>query len=254
MKKAFLSEVFSSIQGEGIYVGVPQIFVRFAGCNRSCAYCDTPTSAAEPSFRIRKEIGSARCGQEHLGFELRPNPISDAVLHDIVARMQRLFGPHHSLSLTGGEPLLQADFLQDFLIGESPGLPAYLETNGTLPEACARIIQHLSIIAADIKLPSCTGEPLDFDVSRNFLEVAHRKELFVKIVLTAEADQSELEEAVAAVAAVDAAIPLVLQPVTPRVGIVPPALAHLTKMRVAASRILKDVRIIPQVHKFLGAP
>ena len=42
--KAPIIEVFSSIQGEGLLIGRRQIFVRFAGCNLNCNYCDTPES------------------------------------------------------------------------------------------------------------------------------------------------------------------------------------------------------------------
>ncbi|MDX9694125.1 MAG: 7-carboxy-7-deazaguanine synthase QueE, partial [Methanothermobacter sp.] len=42
--RAPIMEVFSSIQGEGLLVGCRQIFIRFAGCNLNCKYCDTPES------------------------------------------------------------------------------------------------------------------------------------------------------------------------------------------------------------------
>ncbi|MCL5059022.1 MAG: 7-carboxy-7-deazaguanine synthase QueE, partial [Actinobacteria bacterium] len=42
--KAAVREIFSSVQGEGPYVGTRQIFIRFDGCNLSCRYCDTARS------------------------------------------------------------------------------------------------------------------------------------------------------------------------------------------------------------------
>jgi len=49
---ADIAEIFSSIQGEGLYVGRRQIFIRFCGCNLNCRYCDTETSASDVGFGV----------------------------------------------------------------------------------------------------------------------------------------------------------------------------------------------------------
>ena len=48
---AHLVEVFSSFQGEGLYVGQRQLFIRFAGCNLRCRFCDTE-AAQESTFGL----------------------------------------------------------------------------------------------------------------------------------------------------------------------------------------------------------
>jgi 7-carboxy-7-deazaguanine synthase len=239
-----LIEVFSSIQGEGVFTGVRQLFVRFSGCNLNCGYCDTPgTRQAPEEMRVEFPPASGR-------FDVVANPVSVETLVHTVSRFQEL--PRHSLSLTGGEPLLAADFLETFL-GRSGfrGL-IYLETNGTLPESLARVISQVDIIAMDIKLPSAVGEEC-WEQHREFLRLGSRKRLFVKVVITPETDDTELSKAISLVAATDRRIPLVLQPVTPTgraAGTVHASrILHLADL---ASQALDDVRVIPQAHVGLG--
>ena len=66
--KADLVEIFSSVQGEGLLVGVRQIFLRFPDCNLACRYCDTDF-ARSPECRIENSPG---CG-EMTGV---PNPVT----------------------------------------------------------------------------------------------------------------------------------------------------------------------------------
>src|SRR5437588_2184394 len=103
--RARLVEVFSSIQGEGILVGHRQVFVRTFGCNLRCTYCDSPETLKEsgsPSHcRVETEPGSWT-------FRQAANPIAADDLTRIVRGY--LSEPHHSLSITGGEPLLHAAF------------------------------------------------------------------------------------------------------------------------------------------------
>ena len=48
-----ISEIFYSIQGEGMLVGVPSVFVRTSGCNLRCAWCDTPYTSWQPEGEER---------------------------------------------------------------------------------------------------------------------------------------------------------------------------------------------------------
>lgn len=234
-------EVFSSIQGEGKYVGYRQVFVRLAGCNMACAYCDTPASRrAEPAGRVERTPG----GRD---FFAAANPVTPVVLAGHVNNLLR--SPHHSVSLTGGEPLCQAAAVAEL----APLLAGrvYLETNGTLPDELSCVLPHVDVIAMDIKLPSTSGREW-WDEHRRFLRAAAARDLFVKVVLTAATGDDEFRQAIGLMAAVDRRIPVVLQPVSPVhnvTGIAPEAVLRLVALALAD---LDDVRVIPQTHKMMG--
>lgn len=102
-----VSEIFSSIQGEGNYLGVPSTFIRFVGCNLKCSFCDTKKT-----------------------WEGKPVGINMSIA-DIVEQANKLDNP--LIVITGGEPCLQKDLqelidqlrLRDFTVA--------IETNGTMP-------------------------------------------------------------------------------------------------------------------------
>ena len=125
--KAHINEVFSSIQGEGKLIGRRQIFIRFSGCNLECNYCDTPRSR-DPNFG---NLFSA---------EGLFNSVDNLITPDF-----------HSVSLTGGEPLLHADFIKEFL--EKYNFSCLLETNGSLPDQMGKIANLIKYASLDIKLP-----------------------------------------------------------------------------------------------------
>lgn len=119
-----VTEIFQSIQGEGLAVGRPCVFIRLAGCNLRCAYCDTP-------YALDHHSG------EEFGI--------DEIIRRVRAYNTRL------VQITGGEPLLQPFVyeLMESLIGER--FEVLLETGGhidaqNVPEEVTRII--------DVKCPS----------------------------------------------------------------------------------------------------
>ena len=249
-----LLEIFSSIQGEGLLLGERQLFLRFVGCNLDCAYCDTPAARSEPpTCRMERSPGSQ-------DFEEATNPLTIEDVSKAVARLARPQpGLHHSIAITGGEPLLHSDFLLQLLpmLGDL-GLNAYLETNGTLADELVRVLPHLDVVCADIKLPSATQQAPIWGMHERFLLALVSMEDparldFAKCVVTAAAQPEEIETAARLILGIDPEMPLVLQPVTPiRKGVPAPSPQHILDLQAVAKRHLRRVRVIPQMHRIGG--
>jgi len=245
--KASLVEVFSSCQGEGPLVGCRQVFVRFSGCNLDCRYCDT-TWAHQDDCRIETVPGAGQ-------FQTYANPLTCEILLEKLQSWQHVApGLHHSLSITGGEPLCHETVLTDWLPKLAKLLPIYLETNGTLPEALENLVQHLAWISMDIKLPSLTGLEPFWDEHRSFLQICSRASCstIVKVVCEQTTPVEELQQAAHLVAEACPDAPLILQPLT-----VPGRALSLQpyfSLQQSLASIHGDVRIIPQVHTLVDMP
>ena len=98
-----LVEIFYTVQGEGTHAGTPAVFVRLAGCNLSCRFCDT-------DYALR----------------------SFAQVDEIVARVRDVGGGCPTVVLTGGEPLAQADSLALIDALRRSGRRVHVESNGTI--------------------------------------------------------------------------------------------------------------------------
>jgi len=218
--KGKIAEVFKSIQGEGLYQGVGQVFVRFFGCNLKCKFCDTKLD----------------CYKKKTASEL---------LDEI-----NTFGDYHSLSITGGEPLLQIDFLKDLLkLIKKRKQKVYLETNGTLPENLEKVIDYTDIIAMDFKLPSSTGLEPYWDEHQEFLMIAHGKKTFIKAVINTTTMVEDIYKAIEIIKGAAKKTTLVLQPQNP--------LEIMVKAKLEGfEQLCRDegleVKVIPQIHKRLG--
>jgi len=218
-----IAEIFHSIQGEGMYIGVPQVFVRFAGCDVKCAYCDTVTDAWE---------------------EMTPD--------EVLYRIRNIDHRFHSVALTGGEPLAQSDALA-IIAGalKDEGRLVFLETNGTMPEAFDAVSALIDIVSMDIKLPSVARVKPFWDEHRRFLKAAKDHDVFGKAVVSSQMEEADLIQAAQLVAGVDRAIPLYLQPLYGDAGM---TLETIRWMYDTCTQYLNDVRCVAQMHKYMAIP
>ena len=217
-----ISEIFESIQGEGIYVGEKQVFVRLFGCNLECGYCDTKLD----SFK-----------------EYEPQELLD--------ELKQFQGDFHSISFTGGEPLLQKDFLKEALrLTAQAGWKNYLETNGTLSEALEEVIDYVHIVSMDLKLPSSTGIQELWQAQQRFLSVASKREVFLKAVICHETNEQDLAKAIKLIKETNKDAILVLQPNSFDEQTL--LSGKLENFKEACGREGLISCIVPQMHKIIG--
>ncbi|UCH84413.1 MAG: radical SAM protein, partial [Candidatus Latescibacterota bacterium] len=186
------------------------------------------------------------------------NPLSVSQTMDALRDVIRDNEPVRTVSITGGEPLEQPEFVSELArVVKRDGLRTYLDTNGYHTGAMATLLPLVDITAMDIKLPSATGQD-NWAVHRDFLRTLSGADAFVKIVVDSGTPIEEIEQAVRIVAEVDSTIPLVLQPQGStllkqkgRPDSRRELLGKLEKGQRFALERLSDVRIIPQCHRFL---
>lgn len=249
-QSAFVSEIFSSAQGEGVNIGRRQLFVRFSDCHRNCLYCDTPFQRSETAA-IERDPGSGV-------FDALPNPLTTEQLLSV---LQELNGPdvsHDDLFITGGEPLLQADFLAEFLpeARKKLDLPVHLETSGDLVIQFIKIAEHIDHVLMDIKLPSVTGEKGTWEEHQRFMEKIRSDDISatIKLVVSADTAEEDLAESVELITATNSNAHVVLQPMTAalKTDRVPTAQQVLSWQSDMSRALERTVRIIPQCHKLMG--
>jgi len=154
-----LAEIFFSLQGEGKNQGKPCLFIRLAGCNLHCRWCDTGYALGD-------------------GRDIAP----DVILEQVWRRNPKL------ICITGGEPLLQEGELEPLLASLSKkGIQVDIETNGTLD---FRRLQPYASICMDVKCPS-SGEMSDLSLLGTL-----RPEDSVKFVVSDKADLMHATEVI----------------------------------------------------------
>lgn len=147
-----INEIFCSIQGEGILVGIPMNFIRFTRCNRKCEWCDTDFSDG-----------------------------IDMTIGEIEKKLDKKI---KWVSLTGGEPMLERDLLILIKKFKEKNFKILLETNGTLFER--KIFEACDFISLDIKAPSSGNCRYNKDALQYCLRNSKKSQL--KIVIQDDND------------------------------------------------------------------
>lgn len=216
---AYVKEIFTSVQGEGPFVGYKQLFIRFCRCNLNCSYCDT-------AFDLK---GAVDYSVEELAKICNKNKDCQSV------------------SLTGGEPLLEVDFIKK--LASKIKLPIYLETNGTLYRKLAEIIDVVEYVAADIKIDSSTHQKANWEHIEQFLKIASAKCLFVKVVFDSEITDKEINKITSL--SKKYGVELTLQPMMIKDK---PSVDSEFMLQILDKCLkkYKRVRLIPQMQKLIG--
>lgn len=243
----FLDEVFLSLQGEGLEVGRPHLFLRLGGCPLRCTYCDTPRSW-EP--RAEFDLFLAQ------GVESGTNPLIERDLDKVLLKVLESYGLEASevmLAVTGGEPLQQAEFLEQWLPTWTG--PVLLETAGVHAESLKTVLPFVHLLSLDWKLPNTLRSGEELLQTHACLEAAAASgcRSQVKLVLATHHTDEEVAAALKTIADVLPGVVVFLQPVTPfGKGPQAPAAERLLQWSLTHRHLPLELRVLPQVHPLLG--
>lgn len=249
--QAYLSEIFSSFQGEGSRAGERHLFVRFAGCGARCRYCDTPESLTR--------VDSCTVDFPDGRHERLANPMSAGLLDTIVQASCRQDPSIGMVALTGGEPMLQHRFLAAWLATGGCPVPCLLETSGLDSAGLEDVLPYVAVVSADVKLPSNSGEGDRWaDHCRFFTCVAASRrsdgspEVYVKMPVDEGTSFDDVRRGVRMIHEYLPHAPVFLQPITDPAGAWRLTSERLRALFGEAAREHPVVRVRPQLHKLAG--
>ena len=251
-------EIFSSYQGEGGSVrgscfGRRQIFIRLAGCDLKCDWCDTAQSR-DPDYsecKVEKKPGTWE-------FSTYKNPVSDDFVIEQVLNLSTK--DFHSVSLTGGEPAYQEEFFYRIINRlYNLEIPIYLETNGYFPERIEKVAPNISYACVDIKdrtANSVRKSEWKKLVEKELESIAilnnYSVQVFAKIVVTEQTSLDDIR--MYADKLREIVVPVVIQPVTPIGSVGPISHQKLFKITEVLAEVLPAelYGISIQAHKLLS--
>lgn len=231
-------EVFTSVEGEGILCGTKTLFVRLAGCPFSCFYCDTA------------EALPADSGVEY-------------TLHDAQVLIKESLQEHtYKVNFTGGDPLMQhksVALLAEYV--QRQGVHTYLESSCFDSKRFSHVLPYFDYIKIEFKTPDSEfvrsndyGTMYESTMQCLTKSVLADKTTYIKVVVSRRTTPEYMQRLVQDIYDVAAPSELSGFVIQPTYGVEEPSLESLLRMYDVVHSRYADVRIIPQLHKYLGAP
>jgi 7-carboxy-7-deazaguanine synthase len=235
--RAKLSEIFTSIEGEGILFGTKTMFVRLAGCPLKCYWCDTPYALPMDSG-IDYPIDEAK---ELISKRLQPNT--------------------YKVNFTGGEPLVQYQVVIELAkFVRQKGLRIYLESACYDAVRFAKVLPYVDLCKVEFKLrdSKVVNENQYYNLLKNELDclkqsVRSCKTTYIKVVVTNSSNLNEFKEIVHEVFRMAKPSELAGFIIQPSYTVDEPTLDVLFGFYDAVYPLFDQVRVVPQLHKIMGA-
>lgn len=222
-----ISEIFMSIQGEGIFIGQKFNFVRLYGCNLDCFGCDE-----------------------------RNKPVQEMTLENVLKEIEKLPNTdiRKRVAITGGEPLVYSQFVGKLaLLLKSKGYFVLLETNGTMYDKVSEIVDCFDYSSVDIKLSSVWKIDSCYDKHEIFMREINKRPYYIKIVISEGVNKREYLDYIQMVAQINNDIALILHPwEKEHISMSKELLDVLMECQTNANRYLSDVRILPRLQTQFG--
>ena len=236
--KVRLFEIFTSVEGEGILFGTKTLFVRLAGCPFTCFYCDTKESLPLDS------------GKEYSLEEACK--LIDKSLKDKTFKV----------NFTGGDPLIQHQGVAELAkYIQSKKIPTYLESSCFDSDRFNHVLPFIDIVKVEFK--TSDSDFVDSQHYERLIEnatkclassISAKKTTYIKIVVSSKTkleDFKFLVEKIFNTVSKNQIDGFIIQPTF---GVAEPSLDLLLELYDIVYPYYIDVKVVPQLHKLIGAP